>query len=154
MKAKTVQKLVQNSDKFLKFIQCPSSEIISESERQEILNFLQNLRSRQTIQIHKRYSDFVTFKEQAFKENPHVFFPSMPPKKISANLNMHDEVFIMQRKEQLEVYLNKLLTNADILNLNSFKMFLQQVCFFIFLDYYMLILDKYNDEMIPKRIHF
>lgn len=78
-------------------------------------------------EIHKRFSDFEKLRSSAIEERSELFLPALPEKVFSANLNLHDEELILKRRNQLEIFLNKLLSHSQIPELSVFKLFLQQV---------------------------
>lgn len=90
-------------------------------------NLISSISNGQSYEIHKRFSDFEKLVKEIRAEDSKLFLPALPNKIFSANLSLYDENFIFQRKRKLEIFLNKLLTNSNIIKSKSIQLFLQQV---------------------------
>jgi len=96
-----------------------------------VKELLESIENGSWNEIHKRFSDFEKLVNDIKKENPTIFLPALPKKIFKANLSLYDEKFILERKQKLENFLNKLLSNFQILQSKSIQLFLQQVRIFL-----------------------
>ena len=76
-----------------------------------------------SVEIKRRYSDFLLFREKLVQRWPCVFIPSLPSKKMIGKMNSR---FIETRMAMLNHFLNKLSQIDDIFKSEELKAFIAQ----------------------------
>lgn len=77
--------------------------------------------------IDRRYSDFENLHNRLKELNKSLILPALPPKTYLNLINMQEIDFAKKRAKELEIYLNKMLTNTEVCQQDDFIEFISNV---------------------------
>ena len=97
------------------------SMISSHKQYEIIIKKSLNILENNKITINRRYSDFAFIHKKIKKENPSFILPALPEKYYLNLINLSSEEQEDLRKEELEIYINKILSIENWDKIREFK---------------------------------
>ena len=77
--------------------------------------------------VERRYSDFENLHSRLREQNKSLLLPALPAKTYLNLINMQEIDFAKKRAKELEIYLNKMLTNREVCQQDDFIEFISNV---------------------------
>lgn len=77
--------------------------------------------------VERRYKDFEDLHNAIKEERKGIILPALPSKNIAIDLFLSSNTAPKDRKTELELYLNKLMTNTEVWDIDAFVDFITKV---------------------------